>query len=80
MAQALASLPFGSTGRWLTSFHHFQGVPSERAENLSVEEQKIILNLAKYFQEESKSGNQPQFRAGAVIAKTAAATGVAKIP
>ena len=71
--------PFGSTGRWLTSFHHFQGVPSERAENLlSVEEQQIILNVAKYFQEESKSGNKPQFRAGAVIAKTAAATGVSK--
>ena len=34
---------------------------------------------AKYFQEESKSGNKPQFRAGgAVIAKTAAATGVSK--
>ena len=37
-----------------------------------------ILNVAKYFQEESKSGNKPQFRAGAVIAKTAAATGVSK--
>ena len=35
MAQALASFPSGSTGRWLTSFHHFQGVPSERTENLS---------------------------------------------
>ena len=32
----------------------------------------------KVFQEESKSGNKPQFRAGAVIAKTAAATGVSK--
>ena len=71
MVQALASLPFGSTRRWLTSFHHFQGVPS-------VEEQQIILNVAKYFQEESKSGNKPQFRTGAVIAKRAAATGVSK--
>ena len=34
-----------------------------------MEEQQIILNVAKYFQEESKSGNKPQFRAGAVIAK-----------
>ena len=41
-----------------------------------MEEQQIILNVAKYFQEESKSGNKPQFRAGAVIAETAAATGV----
>ena len=41
---------------------------------ISVEEQQIILNVAKYFQEERKSGNKPQFRAGAVIAKTAAAT------
>ena len=40
--------------------------------SISVEEQHIILNVAKYFQEESKSGNKPQFRAGAVIAKTAA--------
>ena len=79
MAQALASLPFGSTGRWLTSFHHFQGVPSERAaKSISVEEQQIILNVTKYFQEESKSGNKPQFRAGPIIAKTAAATGVGK--
>ena len=46
--------------------------------SISVEEQQIILNVAKYFQEESKSGNKPQFRAGAVIAKTAAATGVCK--
>ena len=46
--------------------------------SISVEEQQIILNVAKYFQEESKSGNKPQFRAGAVIAKTAAATGVGK--
>ena len=37
--------------------------------SISVEEQQIILNVAKYFQEESKSGNKPQFRAGAVIAK-----------
>ena len=44
----------------------------------SVEEQQIILNVAKYFQEESKSGNKPQFRAGAVIAKRDAATGVNK--
>ena len=43
-----------------------------------MEEQQIILNVAKYFQEESKSRNKPQFRAGAVIAKTAAATGVSK--
>ena len=35
--------------------------------SISVEEQQIILNVAKYFQEESKSGNKPQFRAGAVI-------------
>ena len=46
--------------------------------SISVEEQQIILNVAKYFQEESKSGNKPQFRAGAVIAKTVAATGVSK--
>ena len=46
--------------------------------SISVEEQQIILNVAKYFQEESKSGNKPQFRAGAIIAKTAAATGVSK--
>ena len=46
--------------------------------SISVEEQQIILNVAKYFQEESNSGNKPQFRAGAVIAKTAAATGVSK--
>ena len=46
--------------------------------SISVEEQQIILNVAKYFQEESKSGNKPQFRAGAVVAKTAAATGVGK--
>ena len=46
--------------------------------SISVEEQQIILNVAKYFQEESKRGNKQQFRAGAVIAKTAAATGVSK--
>ena len=46
--------------------------------SIRVEEQQIILNVAKYFQEESKSGNKPKFRAGAVIAKTAAATGVSK--
>ena len=46
--------------------------------SISVKEQQIILNVAKYFQEESKSGNKPQFRAEAVIAKTAAATGVSK--
>ena len=43
-----------------------------------MEEQQIILNVTKYFQEESKSGNNPQFRAGAVITKTAAVTGVSK--
>ena len=37
-----------------------------------------VLNVAKYFQEKSKSGNEPQFRAGAVIAKTAAATSDSK--
>ena len=46
--------------------------------SVSVEEQQVILNVAKDFQEESKSGNKPQFRAGAVIAKTAAATVVGK--
>ena len=46
--------------------------------SISVEEQQIILNVAKYFQAESKSGNKPQFRTGAVIARTAAATGVSK--
>ena len=44
--------------------------------SIGVEERQIILNVAKYFQEESESGNKPQFRAGAVIAETAAATGV----
>ena len=48
--------------------------------SITVEEQQIILNVAKYFQEESKSENKLQFRAGVVIAKTAAATGVSKIP
>ena len=46
--------------------------------SISVEEQQAILNVAKYSQEESKSGNKSQFRAGAVIAKTAAPTGVSK--
>ena len=74
-----SKLVFWVDWKWLTSFHHFQGVLSERAEkSISVEEQQIILNVAKYFQEESKSGNKPQFRAGAVTAKTAAATGVSK--
>ena len=43
-----------------------------------MEEQQIILNDAKNFQEESKNGNKTQFKAGAVIAKTAAATGISK--
>ena len=43
-----------------------------------MEEQQIILNVAKYFQEESKISDRPQFRTGAVIAKTAALTGVSK--
>ena len=51
----------------------------KRGISVSVEEQQIILNVAKYFLEDGKSGNKPQFRAGAVIAKTAAATGVKKI-
>ena len=46
--------------------------------SISVEEQQIILNVVMYFQDKSKSGNELQFRAGAVIAKTAAATGVSK--
>ena len=46
--------------------------------SVSVGEQQIILNVAKYFQEDSKSGNKPQFRAGDVKPKTAAATGVSK--
>ena len=46
--------------------------------SISVEEQQIIPNVAKYFQEESKSGNKLQFRAEAVMAKTAATTGVSK--
>ena len=41
-------------------------------------EQQVILNVADYFQEESKSGNRPQVMSGAVIAKAAAATGVSK--
>ena len=51
---------------------------AKERKSISVEEQQIILNVAKYFQEESKSGNTPQFRAGAVIAKTVVATGVSK--
>ena len=68
MAQAPASLPFGSTGRWLTSFHYFHAGCSKRKSGkpISVEEQQMILNVTKYFQEESKSGNKPQFRAGGV--------------
>ena len=55
MAQALASLPFGSTGRWLTSFHHFQGIASEReGKSISVEEQQIIMNVAKNFKKRVK--------------------------
>ena len=50
----------------------------KNGKSISVEEQQIILNVAKYFQEESKSGNKPQFWAGAVIAKIAAATDVIK--
>ena len=51
---------------------------AKERKTINAEEQQIILNVAEYFQEESKSGNKPQFRAGAVIAKTAAATGVSK--
>ena len=29
--------------------------------SISVGEQQIILNVAKYFQEDSKSGNKPRF-------------------
>ena len=54
------------------------GCSKRKSGKSSVEKQQIILNVAKYFQEESKSGNKPQFRAGAVMAKTAAATGVSK--
>ena len=36
------------------------------------------MSQSNYFQEESKSGNKPQFRAGTVIAKTAATAGVSK--
>ena len=55
---------------------------SKRKSGKSISEKKrqIVLNVAKYFQEERKSGNKPQFRAGDVIAKTAAATGVRKFP
>ena len=75
MAQALASLPFGSTG----NISPLPGCSKRKSgKSISVEEQQIILNVARYFQEKSKSGNKPQFRAGAVIAKTAAATGVSK--
>ena len=38
----------------------------------------MVLNVGKYFQKETESGNKPQFKAGAVIAKQAAATGVSK--
>ena len=51
---------------------------AKERKSISVEELLIILIALKYFQEESKSGNKPQFRAGAVVAKTAAATGVSK--
>ena len=50
----------------------------KRGKSIGVEEHRIIQNVAKYFQEESKSGNKPQFRAGAVIAKRAAASLVSK--
>ena len=33
--------------------------------SVSVEEQRIILNVAKYFKKRVKGGNKPQFRAGA---------------
>ena len=79
MVQALASLPFGSTGRWPDIISPLPGCSKRKnGKSISVKEEQIILNVAKYFQEESKSGNKPQFRAGAVIAKTAAATGVGK--
>ena len=69
---------FGSTGRWLTSSRNFQGVPSERKENLLVwKRRKIEMNVVRHFQEESKSGNKVQFRAGALITKIAA-PGVSK--
>ena len=48
--------------------------------SIGVEEQQIILNVAKYFQEEGKSGNKPQFRAGAVVAKQLLHQVLAKIP
>ena len=50
----------------------------KRGKSISVEDQQIILNVAKSFQEESKSGDKPQCRAGAVMARTAPATGVGK--
>ena len=57
----------------------FEGCSKQKSgKSISVDEQQIILNVAKYFQEESKSGNKPQFRVGAVIAKPAAATIVSK--
>ena len=52
----------------------------KRGKSIGVEEQQIILNVAKYFQEDSKSGNKPQFRAGAVIAKHLLQQVLAKIP
>ena len=48
--------------------------------SVSVEEQQIILNVVTYFQEESKSGNKPQFRVGAAIAKQLLQQVLAKIP
>ena len=36
------------------------------------------MSQSNLIQQESKSGDKPQFRAGALIAKTAAATGVSK--
>ena len=66
---------------WKTAdiFSSLPGCPKQNSrKSISVEEQQIILNVAKYFQEESKSGSEPQFRAGAVIAKTTSATGVSK--
>ena len=51
---------------------------SRLVKNISLYFKRRHLIIYKYFQEESKSGNKPQFRAGAVIAKTAAETGVSK--
>ena len=48
--------------------------------SIGVKEQQIILNVAKYFQEESTSGNKPQFRTGAVIEKQLLQQVLAKIP